>query len=121
MGDHREKLALGLVELAQPPGRVRDLALELLREAPLLERQPGIVDGQRQVQRHFPRQAAGPRAQIAGALDRQHAETGGAGIERHDDSPGGPRPTGRAWAQADVALEVGDQGRRARLESPACD
>jgi hypothetical protein len=37
MGDHGEELALRPVDLAQSTGRLVDLVLQLLGEAPLLE------------------------------------------------------------------------------------
>src|SRR5438094_2858271 len=87
MGNHGEELALRPVDLAQPTGRLVDLVLQLLGEAPLLEEEPRVLDGQRQMKRQLAYRAAGGRAKIAGALDGKDAHPPAPGVEREDEPP----------------------------------
>src|SRR5258708_4944781 len=53
VGDHREKLGLGLVELPQPARRRLDLFRELLREALLAQRESRVLHRQADVHREL--------------------------------------------------------------------
>ena len=102
-----EKFVLCLVELAQASRGPRHFLFELVREVPLALREPGVFDGQRQVERQRACHAPRGRGEVSIAL----------GDERPRRSP--PRVQGQHEPPARSRRGRGKDGRWTELRGRA--
>ena len=106
MRDDRQEFRLGLVELTQAYRRGSDLVLQLAGEAALAEREPDVLDAERQVSRDFLGGRADTGRKLAQALHREHPEGSRSRVERQREPAHGPGRETPGPTQPGIGREV---------------